>query len=165
MLGLAALDSIVVGAWAISRPSDVFLWLQLPELPPGTPKDRLLLWSILGAISLVYALFLVILICWPDRLGPLALPALVGRLIGCGVWLFAMGTDRVDLPKRPCLILAGHDLFWVLVLAAFLIIWWRAWRGAGSPRSRGGTNDEAERLLPGAGVSGRRPDSADRPDG
>jgi hypothetical protein len=125
VLGLAALDSVVVGLWAWLRPGDVFGWLRLPEAAWDHPRDRLLLWAVQGPIALVYALFLVILIWRPDRHGSLALAPLLGRLLGCGVWLFVSVSPRAALPEGPGLLLAAHDGFWSLVLAAFLVVWWR----------------------------------------
>jgi hypothetical protein len=133
VLGLAAVDSAVVGLWALLRPEDVFRWVQLPEVSGGVPGDRLSLWSLLGVIALVYSLFLGILIWQPARTGPLALAPLLGRLIGCGFWLFVLGSDRVELADGPCLLLAAHDAFWALMMAGFLMVWWRAWRARHMP--------------------------------
>src|SRR5262249_54339136 len=85
VLTVAALDGVVVGLWACLRPGDLFAWLQMPELPPEGPRDRLLLWAALGGINLVQAGFLAILVWRPGELGPLALAPLMGRLFGVGV--------------------------------------------------------------------------------
>lgn len=128
MLSLAALDSVAIGLWAFLRPGDVFSWLRLPVVSWERPQDRLQLGAGLGLLGLAYALYLVILIWRPDRHGPLAIVPFFGRLIGVGMWLFVLASDRVEIASGPALLLAAHDGFWALVLAGFLTWWWRTAR-------------------------------------
>ncbi len=127
LLLLAALDhtAFAVGVWL--RPGDVFAFLHLPEIAPGQPQDRLVLLQALGLLALAHATVLVILVCWPERLGPLALVALVGRLLGAAVWLWALAADRFDVPDKayPLTVLALHEAVWVAALAGFLFAWYR----------------------------------------
>ncbi len=131
LLALAALDSFAGGVWALARPGDLFEFLQVP----APADDARLLWSVLGAVGLVYGLFLVILITRPGRLGMLALAPLLGRLIGVGLWLFVLGSGRGPVPVEGTavsayLLLAARDGAVAIILAAFLVLWWRAMRQA-----------------------------------
>jgi hypothetical protein len=68
---------------------------------------------------------LTALVAWrPAEWGALALAPLSGRLLGGGVWLFLLGTDRIDVPDGPLVILIVHDAVAAAILAASLIHFW-----------------------------------------
>jgi hypothetical protein len=122
---LAALDRAGWGCWILLRPDAVFAFLPMPEAPLA---DQLFLWKVLGGLVLAHALLLVILLCWPEACGPLAVVPLLGLALGTGLWLWASGTERLTLPSRwPPLLLAAHDAVWLPPLAWFLLVWHR-WR-------------------------------------
>jgi hypothetical protein len=114
---LAALDSFAWGGWAALRPADLFAWLQT------TPPHDLLLWRLLGALTIMQGVFLVAAAARPESLGPLVLVPLVGRLLAAVTWLWLLGTDRVHLPAAPLLALAVHDGLWVPLFAWFIFAW------------------------------------------
>jgi hypothetical protein len=122
---LAALDQLGVGLWALLRPDGVLALLRLPPLPVELPPDRLLLMRLLGALALAHVAFLGILLWRPERWGPFALVPLLGRALGTGLWLWVYGSDRLQLPASPPLLLAAHDALWLPVFAWFLIAWYR----------------------------------------
>jgi hypothetical protein len=124
LLGLVALDGIAFGLWALLRPGDLFQWFQLPDLPADGPRDRLLLWTLLGGLNVTQAALTALAAWRPVEWGSLALAPLIGRLLGCGVWLFLLGTDRIDVPDGPLVILTLHDAVGAAILAAFLIHFW-----------------------------------------
>src|SRR5437660_1664391 len=103
LLLLAALDSLAVGLWASLRPGDLFDLLRMEP-----PRDAIL-WECLGAVAVAHAVFLGMLVVWPEALGPLVLVPLIGRALSLGAWLFLLGTDRVSLPPTPLGLLAAHD--------------------------------------------------------
>jgi hypothetical protein len=126
---LAAADCCV---WAVGTrfwPGQFFALLHAPDVPEGQPQDRLVLLQVLGLLALAHALVLVILSCWPEELGPLALVPLTGRLIGAAVWLWLLGSDRFDVPDKatPLLGLIVHEAVWVPGFVWFLFAW-RRWR-------------------------------------
>lgn len=120
LLLLVALDSLAMGAWAVMRPDDLFGILGM-----APPRDAVL-WRCLGAVGVAHAVFLGMLVVWPEAFGPLVLVPLIGRCLSLGGWLFLLGTDRVRLPATPLGLLAAHDAAWLGVLVAFLIVWYRA---------------------------------------
>ena len=112
---LAALDSAVVGGWALARPADLFTLFQQP--PNG---DGLLLCRLLGVLYLFHALFLVLAARRPATLGGLVLVPLLGRLGLCGVWLWLLASGRMPAASNALLVLAAHDAVWLPVFAGFL---------------------------------------------
>jgi hypothetical protein len=124
---LMAADTLSVAVVALYGAEGFLSWLGLPRTPPGTPHDRELLLRLLGGLALVHVVVLVILVRWPEELGPLALVPLVGRLLGTGLWLWVWATPRLHLePGRP-LLLALHEAVWVPALVWFLFAW-RCWQ-------------------------------------
>jgi hypothetical protein len=115
----AALDTLAVGLWALARPADLFALLQAPPLP-----DPLLLWQALGALSLGHVLCLGAAIVRPDPCSGLVLVPLLGRALQAGIWLWLLGSDRVQgLPRHPLTLLLIHDTFWLAVFALYLGVW------------------------------------------
>jgi hypothetical protein len=122
---LAALDRTGWGLWTLVLPNALFTFLQWHETPG---RDQVLLWRVLGGLALVHALFLVILLAWPEASGPAVLVPLFGLVLGTGVWLWIAATERLALPSRlPPLLLAAHDAVWLPALIWFLVAWHR-WR-------------------------------------
>jgi hypothetical protein len=114
VLAAAALDSLAAGAWAVARPDDLFALIRL------TPPRDAFLWPVLGMFSLAYGVCLLVAAARPRDLAGLAwLPAL-GRALACGVWLWLLGTDRVQAAPGPLGLLLAHDAGWLAVLLAFL---------------------------------------------
>jgi hypothetical protein len=66
------------------------------------------------------------LVVWPEAFGPLVLVPLFGRALSLGAWLFFLGTDRVRLAPTPLAVLAVNDALGLIVLAVFLVAWYRA---------------------------------------
>ena len=116
---LAALDSFGWGSWAVLRPADLFAWLQT------SPPHDVLLWQVLGLLTIMQGAFLVAAGTWPESMGPLVLVPLAGRLLAAGTWLWLLGTDRVHLPAARLTILAVRDGLWALLFAWFFFVWWR----------------------------------------
>ena len=114
---LAALDSFAWGCWAVLRPADLFAWLQT-----SMPRD-VVLWQLLGLLTIIQGAFLVAVAARPESLGPLVLVPLVGRLLAAGTWLWLLGTDRVHLPAATLLVLLIHDGLWVPLFAWFFFAW------------------------------------------
>jgi hypothetical protein len=48
--------------------------------------------------------------------------AVVGRALGCGTWLWLLGTDRVQAAPGPLCLLLAHDAAWLALLLAFLLV-------------------------------------------
>jgi hypothetical protein len=115
-LYLAGLDSLLAGAWAVVRPGDLFALLG------QTPPRDAFLWQVLGGISLGHAACLLLAARRPGEYSGLVLIPLVGRVLGSGIWLWLLGTDRVVLPSYPLMGLLIHDAIWVPGFAAFLFV-------------------------------------------
>jgi hypothetical protein len=124
---LLALDSLLAALAVLFRAEVLLSWLGLPETAKAAPHDRELLLRLLGVLALVHGVVSVILLTWPEELGPLALVPLLGRLIGTALWLWVWATPRLHLPPGPPLLLALHDVVWVPGLVWFLFAW-RRWR-------------------------------------
>jgi hypothetical protein len=125
LFGLLTADALAQAGVACFGAGQLLEWLQVPELPAGTPPDRLLLVRLLGALALVHGGVSVILLVAPQRAGSVAVVPLLGRLLGVGTWLFLLGTDRLVLPRAGLWILLARDAVWVPPLAWFLIAWHR----------------------------------------
>jgi hypothetical protein len=132
LLVLACVDSLAYGIWAVFWPDDLFRRLELPARGPITWKllgigletaDHILLWRVLGALILAQALILALVAWRPSAWGGLVMMALIGRLLPLGMWLWLLGTERVELRAAPLRCLAVHDGVWVLVFTAYLILW------------------------------------------
>jgi hypothetical protein len=131
VLLLAAVDCLVYGLWASLRPEGVFEWLQC-----GTHKaiswklfkaqiesaDEVLLWRTVGVLILAHAV-LVVLAGWrPRSLVSLVWVPLIGRGLMLGLWLWLLGSDRVEMARLPLWVLAGHEVA-VLVLFGVVLTW------------------------------------------
>jgi hypothetical protein len=117
LLVLAAIDSLVMGAWACWRPQDLFAFLQTT----GSP-DALLLCRALGAIWIFQGVCLFFAVVRPAENGLVVLLPLSGRMLLCGVWLWLLGTDRVTLPADRLRMLLLHDAIWVPIFGGFLLV-------------------------------------------
>ena len=115
LLGLAALDSLALGLWAILLPDQLFSLLQLP-----VPADAFL-WPWFGWLSLAHAVCLAGIAVWPVEYRNLALVPWVGRLLSCGMWLWLLNTDSCRPAHAPLWWLLAHDAFWLLALTVFLV--------------------------------------------
>ena len=132
LLALAAVDSLAYALWAMVWPDELF---QRLDLPPHEPiewnligvgletADHILLWRALGALFLAQACILAVVAWKPNVYGGMIVAALIGRLLPLGLWLWLLGTERVQLRAAPLQGLAIHDGVWVLVFAAFLVLW------------------------------------------
>jgi hypothetical protein len=112
MLGLAALDSVVAGGWAILRPEQGFALLQIPP-----PQDAFLL-RVLGGLLIGQGLCLIAALLRPLEWGGFVWAALLGRLLLGGVWLWLLGAGR--MPMQPALLLLVHAVLWLPGFAVFL---------------------------------------------
>ncbi len=112
---LAALDSAVVGVWAVARPADLFTLFQQPP-----NDDCLLLGHLLGVLYVCHALFLVLAAWRPAAFGSLVLVPLLGRLGLFGVWLWLLASGRMPTASNALLALLAHDAVWLPVFAGFL---------------------------------------------
>jgi hypothetical protein len=120
LLVLAALDSLLAGAWAVAWPADragsLFALLNVEP-----PRDAFL-WRGLGGLLLTHVVCLALAAWRPARWGGLALVPLIGRALQCGVWLWLRNTDRVHLPAGVLDGLLVHDVIWLPILAGFLYL-------------------------------------------
>jgi hypothetical protein len=132
LLALAAVDGLAYGLWALYWPEDLFDRLELPERAPIAWKllgfgfetaDHILLWRVLGALFLAQALILALVAWRPNAWAGLVVTVLIGRLLPLGMWLWLLGTERLELRAAPLQGLAVHDGVWVVVFTAFLILW------------------------------------------
>jgi hypothetical protein len=117
LLTLAALDSFAWGGWAVLRPADLFAWLHT------TPPADVVLWQLLGLLTIMQSCCLLAVVARPEGLGTLVLVPLVGRLLAAGTWLWLLGADRVHLPATALHALALHDGLWVPLFAGFFLAW------------------------------------------
>ena len=141
LLLLAALDALAGGLWALLRPRDLFAFLGMApradayawELfrPGASPRDAGL-WHLLGLLSLAQAGFLLAALPRPVERAGLAVAPLLGRALGLGLWLWALGAaatfppHRVPFPERaPLAILAAREAVWLAALGAFIVMAWR----------------------------------------
>jgi hypothetical protein len=127
LLLLLAADNLLTAGVVLHGAEALLEWLGLPATAAEAPHDRELLLRLLGVLALVHSGVLVILVRWPEDLGPLALVPLLGRLIGVGLWLWVWATPRLHLAPGPPLLLALHDAVWLPGLVWFLFAW-RRWR-------------------------------------
>jgi hypothetical protein len=121
---LAAVDAAGAGAWLAARPGDLLAFL---GQPPN--DDALLLGRILGILWLGHALALVLAAVRPRDFGGLVWLPLLGRGLTIGLWLWLLGTDRVQVPETPLLALIVHDVIWQPGFVRFL------WSARGAMRS------------------------------
>jgi hypothetical protein len=113
VLGLAALDSVASGGWALLHPEDVFAWLQIPA-----PKDAFLL-PVLGGLLVAQGLCLVAALLRPAAWAGFVWVPLLGRLLLAGFWLWLLGSGRVPTPTA--LLLLAHEALWLPGFAIFLM--------------------------------------------
>jgi hypothetical protein len=140
VLLLAAVDCLVYGLCALFRPEGVFEWLQF-----GTHKaiswklfkaqiesaDEVLLWRIVGVLLLAHAV-LGFLAAWrPRSLVSLVWVPLIGRGLLLGLWLWLLGSERVELAMNALWVLMGHDGA-VLILFGMVLTWSGFSRGSAS---------------------------------
>jgi hypothetical protein len=132
VLAVASLDSVTYGLWAVCWPDDLFNRLDLAARDPVKWKllgvaletaDHILLWRVLGVLFLSQALILAIAAWKPSAYGALVLSALIGRALSLGMWLWLLGTERVQLRAAPLYGLAVHDGVWALMFTVFLTMW------------------------------------------
>jgi hypothetical protein len=132
ILAIASLDSFAYGVWAVCWPYDLFNRLELETRDSVKWKvlgvgletmDHILLWRVMGALFLAQALILAIAAWRPSDYGSLVVSSLIGRLLPLGMWLWLLGTERVQLRAAPLYLLAVHDGVWVLVFSVFLVLW------------------------------------------
>jgi hypothetical protein len=114
-LGLAAVDAAAAGGWLAARPGDLLALLGLP-----TSDDALLLGRLLGLLWLGHAPALVLAAVRRARYGGLVWLPLLGRVLAVGLWLWLLGTDRVQVPRLPLVGLIAHDAVWLPGLLGFL---------------------------------------------
>src|SRR5882672_285022 len=117
VLLLAAVDCLVYGLWASLRPEGVFEWLHFATHEAISWKlfkaqiesaDETLLWRIVGVLLLAHAV-LVLLAAWrPRSLVSLVWVPLIGRGLLLGLWLWLLGSERVDMAGAALWALAGH---------------------------------------------------------
>jgi hypothetical protein len=123
-LYFAAVDAVAAGGWLAARPGDL---LALLHLAPHS--DALLLGHVLGVLWLGHALALIRAAARPADHGGLVLLPLLGRLLALGLWLWLLGTERVQVPRLPLFALIAHDAVW---LPGFVAVLRRARQGDGS---------------------------------
>ncbi len=131
VLLLTAVDCLVYGLWALFRPEGVFEWLQFATHEAISWKlfkariesaDEVLLWRAVGVLLLAHAV-LVLLAAWRPRFfGSLVWVPLIGRGLLLGLWLWLLGSDRVDVARAVLWALAGHDGS-VLILLGAVLTW------------------------------------------
>jgi hypothetical protein len=117
LLGLAAIDTLMMGACAAGWPAALFTFLEVP----GSPDGLWLCWA-LGCLLLTQAAALLVAALWPARQGALVLFPLSGRALLCGIWLWLLGVDRITLPAGRLRLLLVHDAIWLLVFILFLLV-------------------------------------------
>jgi hypothetical protein len=120
MLGLAALDSVAAGGWAILWPDKVFAALEIEK-----PQDAILL-SVLGGLLVAQGLCLIAALLRPREWGGFVWAPLIGRVLLGGVWLWLLGAGR--LPDQRAYLLLAHEVLWIPGFAVFLAMQWRAAR-------------------------------------
>lgn len=125
LLALAALDRLLTCGWMLLLPAGVFALLHLEPAP-----DALLLWRGLGVLTLGQGMCLVVAAVWPRSCGALAWVPLLGQLLEAGLWLWLLGSTRIQPAPAALALLLGHDVLGVLILAVFLA------RGGNPPASR-----------------------------
>lgn len=113
VLGLAALDSLASGGWALLRSDDVFAWLHV-----AVPHDAFLL-PVLGGLLVIQALCLSAALLRPHEWAGFVWVPLLGRLLLAGLWLWLLGAGRV--PRQTALLLLAHAVLWLPGFAVFLL--------------------------------------------
>jgi hypothetical protein len=112
---LAAVDSVLLGGWAVLRPDGLFTLLGLPR-----PRD-LVVWRALGLLILTHGPFLVLAALRPVRCRGLLLVPLTGRALLAGVWCWGLASDRVPVHGPVLVGLLVHDLVWLPGFLAALL--------------------------------------------
>jgi hypothetical protein len=151
VLLLAAVDSLAFGLWAYFQPHGLFNWLQFTTHEPIESKflgagfesaDEVLLWRVLGLFFLAHALLLILAAWRPLSLGSLVYVPLIGRALMLGLWLWLLGSDRIERSAAALRWLAAHDLAVLIVVAVFLV--WHSFSreplasaASRSPKARG----------------------------
>jgi hypothetical protein len=119
ILWLTALDSLLLGLWALTRPGDLCALLQIA--PPRDPDA--LLWPLNGALTLTHAYCLLLAFARPGRNVGLVLPPLIGRALLAAVWLWLLAAGHGG--AWPLGWLALHDAVVVGLYAGCLAYGWR----------------------------------------
>ena len=121
---LAAIDSVVVGTWAVLCPTDLLPPVEVqPPDEPRKPRDDIFLWRATGALAIAQAVILGMLVWRPESFGPLAIVPLLGRCLTTAVWLWLLGSDRDTVGDGLLTVLAIHDAGWIPLFASFLLVW------------------------------------------
>jgi hypothetical protein len=113
VLGLAALDSVASGGWALLRPVDVYAWLHLQA-----PQDAFLL-PVLGGLLVVQGMCLIAALLRPEWWAGFIWVPLLGRPLLAGLWLWLFGAGR--FPQQTTLLLLAHEALWLPGFAVFLM--------------------------------------------
>ncbi len=113
VLGLAALDSLASGGWALLDPKNVFAWLLIP-----VPQDAFLL-PVLGVLLIAQGLCLFAALIRPTAWAGFVWVPLLGRMLLAGLWLWLLGSGRV--PRPTALLLLAHEALWLPGFAIFLM--------------------------------------------
>ena len=130
VLLIGAADSLACGLWAWFQPEKLFDWLQFTMHAPIETKlpgvkfesaDEVLLWRALGVIFLAHSVLLVLAAWRPRRLGSLVYVPLIGRALLLGLWLWLLGSDRIELSSAALRWLAAHEGVWIVFFVAFLV--------------------------------------------
>lgn len=117
ILFLTALDSLLLGLWALTRPADLFALLQM-----APPRDARL-WPLIGALTLAHAPCLLLALARPGRNAGLILLPLIGRALLAAVWLWLLAARQGAAPALQGLAL--HDGVVVGLYAGCLAYGWR----------------------------------------
>jgi hypothetical protein len=116
---LAALDSTLLGLWALTRPGGLFSLLQL-----SWPQDGIV-WPLVGGLSLAHAVCLLLIVYRPRHYAGLAVVPLIGRSLLAGVWLWLLAARRAPGAQTVLIGLAAHDFVMAVLCGGFLAPGWQ----------------------------------------